>query len=64
MSFQTYEEALDYAVKGREDLDVMVDPKTGEFHVIRVFALNHWKQHYRTVAEVRMKVEVRDLRQT
>lgn len=52
------EEAINYAKSLYEDVDVMVD-KDGVYHVIRVFALEHWKQHYTTVAEVRVKIEVK-----
>jgi hypothetical protein len=57
----TYEEAIATAVKLLEDLNVMLDPKTGEYHVIRLFAVEHYLQHYKNVAEVRVRMEVKEL---
>lgn len=54
----SFKDALDYAVRLQEDVDVMESP-TG-FHVIRFFGVEHWtNQGYKTVTEVRMVQNIR-----
>lgn len=52
-----FEEALKFALAGREDCCVMVD-KNGDFHVIRSFGVKHWKKHYEVVTTIRMVPEI------
>jgi len=54
----TYQEAEDYAKRLREDVNIMLDETTDEYHVIRAYAVDHWKQHYANIAEVRVVSEV------
>jgi hypothetical protein len=57
----TYDEAVAYAKKLHFDTDVMVDNKE-VYHVIDFHAVEHWKQHMRTVAEVRWHVEITEIK--
>lgn len=50
----TWKDAVDHARKCRENVNVMHDPKTGRFHVIREHGVEHWSQHYKTIATIRM----------
>lgn len=63
MSFNTYEDAVNWGKKVGSNVDVMIDPKTDKYHVIHQWALNHWKQHYVSVCEIRVQMEITDLRQ-
>lgn len=49
----TFAEALAYAKRLHEDVNIMEDSE-GAFHVIRSFGVEHWSQHYKTVTEIRM----------
>lgn len=53
-----FDEAMDYAKMTLRDVNVMLDPTTGFYHVIRSFGVEHWLQHYTNVAEFRIKQEV------
>lgn len=55
---KTFDAAQKYAEDLREDTNIMLDERTGEYHVIRLFGVEHWKQHYKNVAEVRVKMVV------
>ncbi len=57
----TLHEAFSYAIGLREDCNVMLDKKNNEYHVIRLFGVEHWLQHYKNIAEVRVKMDVRIL---
>jgi hypothetical protein len=50
----TFDEAMTYAKNCYEDVNVMLDETTGKHHVIREFAVEHWKQHYKNLAEIRI----------
>ncbi|WP_354675097.1 hypothetical protein [Cupriavidus alkaliphilus] len=54
MSGMTFEEALAYARRLREDVDIMLDPRTGSYHVIRLFGVAHWGKTHRSVTQLRM----------
>ena len=56
---KTFEEAADFAKRMREDSNIMLNEKTGEYHVIRLFGVDHWKQHLKTVAEVRVIMDIK-----
>lgn len=46
--------AIEFAQHMKEDVDIMFDPKINRYHVIRLFAVEHYKQHYESVMECRM----------
>lgn len=50
----TLNEALKYAHQTREDVNVMLDERDGKYHVIRLFGVQHWLQHYKNIAEIRV----------
>jgi hypothetical protein len=54
----TYDEAVQYAQNIREDVNIMLDERSGKYHVIRLFAVEHWRQHYKDVATVRVQMLV------
>jgi len=54
-------DAVEYAKRLQEDTNIMLDKRNNEYHVIRLFAVEHWLQHYENIAEVRVKMEVRML---
>lgn len=61
MSTMTYDEALEYAKRLRYDVNVMVGTN-GDYRVIDFHAVEHWSKHLRTVAEVRIRTEVKEIK--
>jgi hypothetical protein len=61
MSFDTFDAAKEYAINGGEPVNIMFDPKTQKYHVIREFGVEHWEQHYENLAEVRFPAQVTTL---
>ena len=55
---KTYEEAEKYAKSLYEDTNIMLDEDTGNYHVVRLFGVEHWKQHFKNIAEVRVNMVV------
>lgn len=58
MSGMTFEEALAYAKRLREDVDIMLDPRTDAYHVIRLFGVPHWSRTHRSITQLRMTQSV------
>lgn len=53
---ESFEYCLALAKRLQRDCDIMMD-SAGKFHLV-VNDLRHWKKHYKTVTEIRMKVGI------
>lgn len=57
----TLDEAIEYGKNLQEDANIMLDEEKNVYHVIRLFGVNHWLQHYKNIAEIRVEVKVKML---
>lgn len=51
--------AIDYAKQMRDDVNVMYDDVSREYYVVRLPSVKHWDGLRKTVAEIRITIDVK-----